>query len=197
MSTLARFHFGKLFSHITSLLFCVYTSSTIFSVSHTTRKPRHGERNGIDYYFITSEEMKRKIESDEFLENVEFGGNSYGTSKTSIEDIQRKGKVCVLDVDIRGIEKLRTTHFNPIYIFIKPPSLEVLRSRIEGRNSETEETIQLRLNRVKEELEYADVPGNFHKIVINENLQSSYKEFKNFVLQELNEQKKNGVNIQI
>lgn len=140
--------------------------------------------------------MKSKLENGEFLENVEFGGNSYGTSKSSIEDIQKKGKVCVLDVDIRGIENLRTTQFNPIYIFIKPPSLEVLRSRIEGRKSETEETIQLRLNRVEEELKYADVPGNFHKIIINKNLQTSYREFKNFVLEELKAQKKNGVNVQ-
>lgn len=141
--------------------------------------------------------MMGKQDNGEFLENVEFGGNSYGTSKSSIEEIQRKGKVCVLDVDIRGIKRLKTSQFNPIYIFIKPPSLEVLRKRIEGRNSETEEAIQLRMNRVEEELEYADVPGNFHKIIVNENLQTSYREFKNFILEELEDQLESGVNITI
>ncbi|KAL5287967.1 GUK1.2 family protein [Megaselia abdita] len=176
-------------------IFQEYPETFAFCVSHTTRKPRHGERNGVDYYFISPEKMKRKLDNGEFLESVEFGGNFYGTSKTSIEEIQRKGKVCVLDIDVRGIDKLRSTKFNPIYIFIKPPSLEVLRSRLQGRNSETEESLQLRMNRVEKELEYAEVPGNFHKIITNENLHCSYKEFKSFILEQLNEQNENGANI--
>lgn len=105
--------------------------------------------------------------------------------------------MCVLDLDIRGIEKLRSTNLNPIYIFIKPPSLEVLRNRIQGRNSETEESLELRMSRAEEELKYCEVPGNFHKVITNENLKCSYGEFKDFILKELKEQKENGVNIHL
>ena len=151
----------------------------------------------MDYHFISLAEMREKLSKDEFLESVEFGGNFYGTSKKAIEEIQGKGKVCVLDVDIRGIEKLRSTNFNPIYIFIQPPNLQVLKSRLQGRKSETEESLNLRISRVQEELDYGAVPGNFHKVIVNENLPISYKEFKEFVINELKAQISNGIDIKI
>uniref|UniRef100_A0A3Q7NK93 Guanylate kinase n=2 Tax=Callorhinus ursinus TaxID=34884 RepID=A0A3Q7NK93_CALUR len=97
-----------------------------FSVSHTTRDPRPGEENGKDYYFVTREVMQRDIAAGDFIEHAEFSGNLYGTSKAAVRAVQAMNRICVLDVDLQGVRNIKKTDLQPIYIFVQPPSLDVL-----------------------------------------------------------------------
>ncbi|XP_032190999.1 guanylate kinase isoform X1 [Mustela erminea] len=107
-----------------------------FSVSHTTRDPRPGEENGkevkpqlallADYYFVTREVMQRDIAAGDFIEHAEFSGNLYGTSKAAVRAVQAMNRICVLDVDLQGVRNIKKTDLRPIYIFVQPPSLDVL-----------------------------------------------------------------------
>ncbi|XP_010774332.1 guanylate kinase-like [Notothenia coriiceps] len=97
-----------------------------FSVSHTTRNPRPGEENGKDYHYTTREVMQEGIDNGDFIENAEFSGNLYGTSKAAIQDVIDKNLMCILDVDIQGVRRIKETELNPIYISIQPPSMDVL-----------------------------------------------------------------------
>ena len=92
-------------------------------MSHTTRKPRNGEVNGKEYHFVERESMLQAIANSEFIESAEFSGNLYGTSKKAVEDVISSGRLCVLDIDVQGVKSLKKTSLNPIYIFIKPPSI--------------------------------------------------------------------------
>uniref|UniRef100_A0A1I7YUA2 Guanylate kinase-like domain-containing protein n=1 Tax=Steinernema glaseri TaxID=37863 RepID=A0A1I7YUA2_9BILA len=97
-----------------------------FSVSHTTRKPREGEEHGTHYFFTDKEEMKRMIGNNEFLEHAEFGGNIYGTSLRAVEDVQKTGKICVLDIELQGVRNIKNTSLDAKYILIRAPSIAVL-----------------------------------------------------------------------
>lgn len=97
-----------------------------FSVSHTTRDPRPGEENGKDYYFVTREVMQRDIAAGDFIEHAEFSGNLYGTSKAAVRAVQAMNRICVLDVDLQGVRNIKKTDLQPVYIFVQPPSLDVL-----------------------------------------------------------------------
>ncbi|XP_032482735.1 guanylate kinase isoform X5 [Phocoena sinus] len=97
-----------------------------FSVSHTTRDPRPGEENGKDYYFVTREVMQRDIAAGDFIEHAEFSGNLYGTSKAAVRAVQAMNRICVLDVDLQGVRNIKKTDLRPVYIFVQPPSLDVL-----------------------------------------------------------------------
>lgn len=124
------------------------------SVSHTTRKPRAGEENGIHYHFVTQSDMKAAIENSEFLETATFSGNLYGTSIQSVRNVQELGKVCVLDIEMQGVEQIRTSDLNPVLLFIMPPSIDELERRLTDRKSETPESLQQRLNTARTEIEY-------------------------------------------
>ena len=113
-----------------------------FSVSHTTRKPRAGEVDGVSYHFVDQEIMPKLIENDKFLEHATFSGNTYGTSKAAVQSIVEQGKICILDIDMQGVIQIKKTDLNPLYVFIKPPSMEVLEKRLRGRKTENEENIQ-------------------------------------------------------
>ncbi|XP_067001664.2 guanylate kinase isoform X2 [Anabrus simplex] len=156
-----------------------------FSVSHTTRKPRPGEEDGKHYHFTTKEAMEEAIKKGEFLESAIFSDNIYGTSKAAVEAVRQSGKVCVLDIEVQGVEQVKKTDLNPLYIFVKPPSLNALESRLRGRGTETEESLERRLNTAKEELEYGEKPGNFDFILVNDNLEKSYEQLRTFIMSEL------------
>lgn len=143
-------------------LFKEFPETFGFSVSHTTRKPRPGEENGIHYHFVSVEEMQSAIERNEFLETATFSGNMYGTSKRAVQSVQSMGKVCVLDIEIEGVKQIRNSDLNPLLVFIKPPSIEELERRLRGRNTETEESLQKRLNTAKCEIEYGRFPLNIY-----------------------------------
>jgi len=154
-----------------------------FSISHTTRKPRKGEIDGKDYYFVEREEMELCINEGDFIETAEFSGNLYGTSTKSVKDIQRQGKICILDVDIKGVRSLKKTDLNVKCVFIRPPSLKELEKRLRERGSETEETIKKRLARAIEDLKFGDCKNTWDFNIINDDLDHAYEQLKMFIKQ--------------
>mmetsp|Transcript_8243 Transcript_8243/g.12679 ORF Transcript_8243/g.12679 Transcript_8243/m.12679 type:complete len:198 (+) Transcript_8243:84-677(+) len=150
-----------------------------FSVSHTTRKPRPGEEDGVHYNFTTVEAMKKEIEEGKFIEHAEVHGNFYGTSIAAVESVQSSGKICILDIDVQGAESVKKSSLTPIYIFIAPPSMEQLESRLRGRGTEKEESILKRLAGAGKEIEYSKVEGNFDKVFVNDDLKTTENDLAN------------------
>uniref|UniRef100_A0A3P9PPQ8 Guanylate kinase n=1 Tax=Poecilia reticulata TaxID=8081 RepID=A0A3P9PPQ8_POERE len=149
-----------------------------FSVSHTTRNPRPGEEDGKDYHFTTREAMQEGIDNGEFIENAEFSGNMYGTSKAAVEDVRAKNLICILDVDIQGVKRIKETDLDPIYISIQPPSMEILEKRLRDRQTETEESLEKRLEAARIDMELSKEPGVFDIVIINDDLEKAYEELK-------------------
>jgi guanylate kinase len=147
-----------------------------FSVSHTTRKPRKGEVDGKHYNFTTVEEMKKQIDEGKFVEYAEVHGNYYGTSVAAVEVVQKENKICVLDIDVQGVMKVKESSLNPRYLFIAPPSMDELEKRLRGRGTETEEAITQRLANAARELEYGQTAGNFDRIFVNADLKATFEE---------------------
>lgn len=112
-----------------------------------------------------------------------------------MENVQRHGKVCVLDIEIEGVKQVKNSHLNAIFVFINPPSIEELEKRLRGRNTETEESLQKRLNTARKELEYGLKPGNFDVIVHNHSFKEAYHELRDFVLSQLESQLQEGLNV--
>ncbi|KAL8585050.1 hypothetical protein ACOMHN_043686 [Nucella lapillus] len=152
-------------STLLTRLFKDYPDCFAFSVSHTTRKPRPGETDGKDYHFVTMEKFEELIAQNGFLEHAKFSDNRYGTSKKSVHDILASGRLCFLDVEINGVRSIKAAHMSPTprFIFIKPPSIQELRSRLQGRGTETEESLQKRLDTAQEALDYANEPGSYDR----------------------------------
>ncbi|XP_066537138.1 guanylate kinase isoform X3 [Hoplias malabaricus] len=156
-----------------------------FSVSHTTRKPRPGEENGKDYHYVSREVMKAGIENGEFIENAEFSGNMYGTSKAAVQDVQAQNLICILDIDMQGVKNIKRTDLNPIYISIQPPSMSVLEMRLRDRKTESEESLQKRLQAARVDLEISKEPGLFDVVIVNDDLDEAYVKLKGALLQEI------------
>lgn len=166
-------------------LFEDYPDTFGFSVSHTTRSPRPGEEDGKHYHFTTKDKMKKQIEQGEFLEYAVFSGNMYGTSKRAVEEVKQAGKVCVLDIDVEGVKQIKQTSLNPMYVFVKPPSIEELEKRLRSRQTETEESLERRLSVARTELEYGEKPGNFDITIVNDDISKAYEKLKTFVMSNL------------
>ncbi|CAH1985909.1 unnamed protein product [Acanthoscelides obtectus] len=166
-----------------------YPDTFGFSVSHTTRKPRPGEVDGVHYHFTTKDQMLEAIRAGRFLEHATFSGNTYGTSKAAVEDVKKAGKICVLDIDTQGVKQVKQTDLNPWLIFIEPPSLEVLEARLRARKTETEDSLAQRLNVAREEMEYGKTSGNFHVIITNDDLDEAYDKLKKFLEENVFEKK--------
>lgn len=166
-------------------LFDEYPNKFGFSVSHTTRNPRPGEQNGYHYHFTTKEEMEKAISRDEFLESAVFANNMYGTSRAAIQAVCNEGKVCVLDIDVQGVKQIKKKNFDSVYIFIKPPSMEELEKRLRARGTESEDSLQSRLDAARLDMIYGETPGNFNYILVNDSLDKAYPKFKDFIFQEL------------
>ncbi|CAH2351631.1 guanylate kinase [[Candida] railenensis] len=163
-------------------LFAEFPDKFGFSVSNTTRQPRAGEVDGKDYHFTTVEGFQKAIEENKFLEWAQFSGNYYGTSIKSVEDVATSGKICLLDIDMQGVKSVKASHLNARYLFISPPSIESLRERLEGRGTETPESLAKRINSASAELEYAK-SGAHDRIIVNDDLERAYQEFKEFILE--------------
>ena len=126
-----------------------------FSVSHTTRAPRPGEEDGVHYHFAEVDTMKAEIEQGKFLESAHVHGNYYGTSKASVEDVQKAGKICVLDIDCQGVRSVKEANLGAKCLWVEAPSMEALEARLRGRGTETEEKIQKRMTNAQSEMDYA------------------------------------------
>lgn len=103
-------------------------------------------------------------------------GNYYGTSIAAVESVQKEGKICILDIDIQGVMKVKESSLMPRYLFISPPSMEELEKRLRGRGTETEEAIKKRLGNAKKELDYGQEAGNFDRIFVNADLKSCFED---------------------
>jgi guanylate kinase len=139
-----------------------------FSVSATTRQKRSGEQEGVNYYFLTKEDFEEKIRQGGFVEHEFFFGNYYGTLLDKTREVIDRGTNLLLDLDVKGALNLkRIFPDNSLLLFFKPPSIEVLQQRLKGRESEDEESIRVRLERARLELEFAD---RFDEVIVNDNL---------------------------
>jgi guanylate kinase len=140
-----------------------------FSVSACSRQRRPGETDGRDYFFISGEEFRKKIANEEFIEWEQvYPGSYYGTLKSDVERIWKEGKNVIFDVDVAGGLNLKK-YFREkgLAIFIQPPSHSHLEQRLKNRNTETPESIEIRLNKAKHELEFA---GKFDRVIVNDEL---------------------------
>ena len=135
------------------------------SVSHTTRAPRGQEKHGREYYFVSDAEFDRLIDSNAFFEWAHVHGHRYGTSRAAIEERIALGQDVILEIDYQGAYQIKKVFANAVLIFILPPSLEELRSRIERRGEDAPEKIDLRMDNARDEIEQA---RHFDFVIINE-----------------------------
>ncbi|UMM12621.1 hypothetical protein L5515_001306 [Caenorhabditis briggsae] len=168
-----------------------YPNSFAFSVSHTTRQPRAGEEHGKHYYFTEKEKMQAMMKNGEFLEHATFSGNTYGTSKKTVEEIEKSGKICVLDIELQGVRNIKNSHLDARYILIRAPSIKLLEERLRARGTETEESLKKRLQHAEEDLvEIEKNPTLFDKVIVNDDLERAYKEFVDLLREDLEKTKK-------
>ena len=168
------------------------------SISVTTRKPREGERDGIEYFFKTKEEVESMIENDEFLEYARYVDNYYGTPRFYVEEMLAKGKNVILEIEIQGAMQIKAKNPEAVLVFVTPPSFEELRNRLVGRGTETADVIESRLRRASEEAEgmpsydyilvndqVEDCVDRLHQIILSERAKTQRnEEFINTIRQE-------------
>jgi guanylate kinase len=150
-----------------------------FSISHTTRSPRTGEQDGIDYHFVSKKEFLRLKDQGDFIEWAEVHGNYYGTSVQSVLQLQDKGQDVILDIDIQGARQVREKLPESSSVFIIPPSWEEQERRLRGRGTDNEETIKLRLANAKKELSAIDL---YDYVIVNDTIDDAAAMFKAVIL---------------
>ncbi|MFZ5774833.1 MAG: guanylate kinase [Thermodesulfobacteriota bacterium] len=150
-----------------------------FSVSHTTRQPRTGEENGRDYHFVDRPTFEAMRESGDFLEWAEVHGNLYGTSRRAVADQLAQGRDVFLDIDVQGASQLRASENGAVFLFIAPPSRQILEQRLRGRGTDSEETIRLRLDNAQREM--AEAP-RYDYLIINDELESATEMLRSVIL---------------
>lgn len=164
----------------------------------TTRSPRAGETNGKDYHFVTRpqfEDLIAKVslslcsfllkkssltyQQNSFIEHAQFSGNYYGTSSQAVQDVGESGKRCILDIDSQGVKLVKTNHpsLNCVFVFLCPPSLDDLKSRLRGRGTESEESMQKRLEASQAEIAYAK-EGVYDVVIVNDDVEAAYTKLK-------------------
>ena len=151
-----------------------------FSISCTSRQPRGNERDGVEYFFVTPDEFRRKIDNDEFIEYEEvYKDRYYGTLKQQVEKQLEQGENVVLDVDVKGGCNIKKYYGDrALSVFIQPPSVEELRKRLEGRGTDAPEVIATRIERASFELSFAD---RYDRVVINDDLERAVEETEKIV----------------
>ena len=149
-----------------------------FSVSATTRKPREGEVDGVDYFFVSGEEFERMIEAGEFLEHAEYVGNCYGTPREPVERQLRDGNDVYLDIDVQGAMQVKVLRPETLMIFLMPPSMEELERRLVLRGTNTPEEIRDRLAAAERECAYRDA---FDYVVVNDVVDRAVEEISTLI----------------
>lgn len=144
-----------------------------FSVSATTRAPRPGEQDGVDYHFISYEQFQSWIAEGAFLEHAEFVGNCYGTPKRYVDEAMDRGEDVILDIEVQGAEQVHRLRPEAVRIFLAPPSWAELRRRLTGRGTESEEKVEKRLQRSREEFQVA---RDYDYLVVNDDLEQAAAE---------------------
>ena len=148
------------------------------SISATTRNPRDGEIDGKDYFFLSKEEFKNKIDNDEFYEYAEVHGNYYGTLKKTVEENLDKGLNVILEIDVQGALIAKEKKKDAILVFFRTKDMDILEKRLRDRKTDSEEVIQTRLKNAETELKYED---KYNYTIINENLDDSIQELLNII----------------
>ena len=148
------------------------------SVSATTRLPRPGETNGVEYHFVSKEDFEQMIENDGLFEYATYCDNYYGTPKKAVFDMIEKGIDVFLEIEIKGFLQIKEKYPECVTIFVLPPSLEELERRLVGRGTETRDVIDKRLAAAREELTYAD---RFDYTVINDDVEKAKNEILNII----------------
>ncbi len=152
-----------------------------FSISHTTRQPRAGEVEGRDYFFVDDDAFKEGIEKGEFLEWAKVHGRYYGTSKKQIEAWTDKGVDVLLDIDTQGAEQLQRASAEGVYIYILPPSFDILKQRLTHRRSDAPEEIERRLKKAGDEIRCYH---RYHYLIVNEDFETAKKNLQAIILAE-------------
>lgn len=143
------------------------------SVSATTRKPREGEVHGINYFFLTVDEFKKRIEEKGFLEHAQFCENYYGTPRESVEKKLNEGVDVILEIDVQGAMQVKENCPEAVLVFTLPPSYEILRERLIGRGTEAMDVVEKRLNEAHNEIKYAD---KYDFVIINDSIETAAEE---------------------
>lgn len=152
-----------------------------FSVSATTRQPRVGERDGVDYHFISADTFSEWVENGEFLEYAEYVGNFYGTPKRYVDEAMASGKDVILDIEVQGATQVHAQRPETVRIFIAPPSWEELERRLTARGTDTPEKVQRRLLRAKVEMQTA---VNYDYFVVNNTVEGAVEQLRAIMLAE-------------
>ena len=152
-----------------------------FSTSVTTRKPRPGEVDGREYFFVDPDRFKEMVENDELLEHAEYVANSYGTPRAYVEEKLEAGLNVLLDIEVQGARQVHEKMPDAVKIFIIPPSLETLEKRLKGRGTDTERAIEARLIRARQEYQEADF---YDYLIINDDADKAAKELSAIILAE-------------
>ena len=167
---------------ITRHLLKTFPDKLSFSISAATRQPRSYEKNGSDYYFITTEEFQQRIQKNEFVEwEMVYEGKYYGTLKKELERIWNENKIPLLDVDVKGAIHVQQQYpGSSLSLFIEPPSIDELKKRLQSRGTESDDSLQARVNKATYELSFHD---QFNKVIVNDDFERACKEAQAFVEQ--------------
>ncbi|SDB25642.1 guanylate kinase [Desulfonatronum thiosulfatophilum] len=152
-----------------------------FSVSYTTRPPRPGEENGRDYHFVSKEQFHQLQVDGSLAEWAEVHGNLYGTSQPAVQEMLNKGSDVLFDIDVQGARQLRQAFDYGSFIFLFPPSRQVLEQRLRGRGTEDSRSLNQRLANARRELEQAEL---FDTWIINDDLEQAYRDLRSVYLAE-------------
>lgn len=151
-----------------------------FSVSCTSRKPREGEKDGVNYYFVTEDEFERRVQAGGFIEWEEvYAGTRYGTLASEVDRVTGEGKNLILDIDVKGALNVKERYGNrALSIFIMPPSVDELGHRLHARATDSEQVIETRLAKAREEISYSP---RFDRVIINDSLPEAVEEMRNTI----------------
>jgi guanylate kinase len=152
------------------------------SVSATTRAPRPGEQDGVDYHFLTRQAFDRSVRGGEFVEHADYAGRSYGTLHSELQERIERGIPVVLEIEVQGARQVRQAMPDAVQVFIAPPSLEALRTRLVGRGTDNSDEVQRRLSVAEQELQ---AQPEFEHVVVNDRLDDALQQLAEIVRGEL------------
>ena len=161
---------------------CRHVPGLELSVSATTRPPRHGEVDGRDYHFLSSQEFDRRARHGEFLEHATYSGHRYGTLRPEVERRIAEGKSVLLEIEVQGARQVRAAMADAVLVFIAPPTPEALRERLRSRGTDSEEAIAERLRTAELEL---DAMQEFQHVVVNDRIDRAARDLEQIVRDEL------------
>ncbi len=158
-------------------------SGVKYSISATTRKPRPGEKDGEDYFFVSEEKFKEMQKNNEFIESAKVHNNYYGTPRKYVDRCLKNNEDIILEIDIQGAEQVRGKYPDAVYIFLVPPSFNELENRLDKRGSEDKKSRKLRLKNARQEMKEII---NYDYIVVNDEIESTVEKIINIIIKEKN-----------